>query len=539
VAAHIGSDAQRVARESAYLGTRAGYTRRAYDVDVVPRADSTIGFTSLAAATPWISMWDAPALARALDAGRASSDSGISIGLRASPTGLVADVVDEPPSGASVRAPWTVARALAFDADEHGAPIHVAMPGNSPNEDTPIEAPLVYPGASRSALFSDSLAHTAGTPLESFASRLAVAWSMQNFRLLSGDLPQPHPTVITHRDVRERVALYVPFFAQGRSVQPLLLGDSLYWSMDLYSWSDMYPLSRHTLIVGEDRSYFRHAAVAIVQGSTGEIVVVPDSTLDPIAASWVHRLPAVFGTWNSLPSGVRELLAPPIDGLAAQASAFGRYGTRTDSDAPRSVPVHDGADSALTADPLPFALPITHAPAIALPLVDETDRLRGLLIGTGGAIRLTMWYPLGASTMRWSAIIDRLRSVDSAGSAAREGPLAHGRVRAIPLRSGIAFAQPTYRWRPPNAPSLNRVAFLVGDTARSVAPPIAPSASAPGSVAASAASPNSAPARPAAGSKRSAGALYNEMRDALRRGDWAAFGRAFDSLGQALGVKKP
>ena len=29
-------------------------------------------------------------------------------------------------------------------------------------------------------------------------------------------------------------------------------------------------------------------------------------------------------------------------------------------------------------------------------------------------------------------------------------------------------------------------------------------------------------------------ALYAAMRDALRRGDWAAFGRAFDALGRAI-----
>jgi hypothetical protein len=35
--------------------------------------------------------------------------------------------------------------------------------------------------------------------------------------------------------------------------------------------------------------------------------------------------------------------------------------------------------------------------------------------------------------------------------------------------------------------------------------------------------------------KASAAALYNAMRDALRRGDWTAFGRAFEALGRLLG----
>ena len=139
-----------------------------------------------------------------------------------------------------------------------------------------------------------------------------------------------------------------------------------------------------------------------------------------------------------------------------------------------------------------------------------------------------LWYPLAAPGPRWSAVLDRLRSVDSAGGAARDGgPLATGRVRVVPTRSGIAFLQPSYRWRPQNVPSIGRVALLAGDTARSVAPPF-------GLV-------PPVPALPATASpevKNSASALYAAMRDALRRGDWVAFGRAFDALGRLLAPEK-
>src|SRR5436305_13544575 len=103
----------------------------------------------------------------------------------------------------------------------------------------------------------------------------------------------------------------------------------------------MYPLSRREMLVGEERSYIRHAAVAIVQASNGDISVVPDSVLDPIAATWVQRLPSIFGTWNALPHGIRRLLPPPIDGLYAQANAFGRYGSGTDHFPPRQIPAVD------------------------------------------------------------------------------------------------------------------------------------------------------------------------------------------------------
>jgi uncharacterized membrane protein (UPF0182 family) len=140
----------------------------------------------------------------------------------------------------------------------------------------------------------------------------------------------------------------------------------------------------------------------------------------------------------------------------------------------------------------------------------------------GGATRRTYWYPLAAPGPRWTAILDRLRSVDSAGSAAREGPLVAGRVRAVPVGKGIAFVQPRYRWRPQSIPSLNRVALLSGDTARSIAP---------SSMTGRGASETSLPA---GDFKASVAAAYAAMRDAMRRGDWAAFGRAFDALGRAL-----
>jgi hypothetical protein len=233
----------------------------------------------------------------------------------------------------------------------------------------------------------------------------------------------------------------------------------------------------------------------------------------------------MFTSWQALPPGLRLLVGPPLDGLFARATSFGLYGPGTG--AGRRVPLLNGSDSALAGDELPIALRGGTTTAVALPLVDETDHLRGLMIGLGGATDSTLWYPLPAPGARWNGVLDRLRSVDSAGSAAREGTLAYGRVRAIPVHSGVAFVQPSYRWRPQNTPSINRVALYSGDSARSVAPPF-------GLV-------PPVPALPASASpemKSSAAALYAAMRDALARGDWVAFGHAFDALGRLLAPEK-
>jgi uncharacterized membrane protein (UPF0182 family) len=522
IAQHTGTDVERGARERPFLGTRAGYTRRAFNVDFVLPLDSALTFPSLTAALPWIPAWDPPALARAIDGGRVTDAASVKIGWQISPAiGLLADVVDPAAPAAAARAPWTLARVVAATADDRGAPMRVAGPAATAIDDTPLEAPIVYPGAPSYTIIADSLNHGTGTSLEPLLARIANAWALQNFSIAWGDLQQPHPSIVLHRDVRDRIALLAPFFVPGRQVQPLLVGDSLYWGVDLYAASSTYPLSRRARLLGEDRSYLQHAAVAIVQASTGDVTLVPDSLLDPIAKTWIGRLQSIFGNWSALPPGIQSLLAPPIDGLTAQALAYARYGSHTDSDMPRFIPKVDGADTSLITDPLPMVLPGSRITAVTLPLVDDRDALRGVLVGTGGTARRTYWYPLRTAGRRWTSILELLRSADSAGNSVREGPLVAGRVRAVPVTSGIAFMQPRYRWRPQSIPALNRIALLSGDTARSIAP-----------------LSNTAHLNemtlPSGDFRAAVNAAYAQMRDAMRRGDWVAFGRAFDALGRAL-----
>ena len=102
----------------------------------------------------------------------------------------------------------------------------------------------------------------------------------------------------------------------------------------------------------------------------------------------------------------------------------------------------------------------------------------------------------------------------------------HGQVRAVPVRTGAAYVQTSYHPDQDNQLVLDRVAVLSGDSVR-VYLPGSPMLRAPGS--------SRAGTTTLSGQNDvSARALYAVMRDALRRGDWLAFGRAFDALGRVL-----
>jgi uncharacterized membrane protein (UPF0182 family) len=145
-----------------------------------------------------------------------------------------------------------------------------------------------------------------------------------------------------------------------------------------------------------------------------------------------------------------------------------------------------------------------------------------VVAGLGGTARSTAWIPL-TDAGRWGSTLDRLVGVDS---TPRETGTVRTPVRVIPLAGKPLYFQSAFRGPPGASPALIRVAAIVGDTARlgsNLASALGLSAVAPGTAGTT---PQDTRAR--------LDALYQAMREALRRGDWTRFGAAFDSLGAAL-----
>ncbi|HVZ78206.1 MAG TPA: UPF0182 family protein, partial [Gemmatimonadaceae bacterium] len=322
VATHAATPLEATSRERPYASARAGYTRRAYGVDRVVLAPSSIAYASLADAAHAVPAWDTPALARAIElesrlaayprVGWTRDSTGI-VGVVAAP-GQVPGPGQATPRGLAVRT-------LGAEASTTGDPVREFV--STADDDVSLLEPAVVLDSARGYLVvPDSGQRIAGVPLTSPLIRMAEALSVQNLRLWLEPLPQPRPLLVTVRNVRDRVAALAPFFVQGTAVAPLVVQDSLLWAVDLYSASSNYPLSRHASIAGEERSYFQHAATAIVSAATGRVQLVADSVLDPIAMTWVAKFPHLFSRASQLPPAVRSALPPALDGAWATATAF-------------------------------------------------------------------------------------------------------------------------------------------------------------------------------------------------------------------------
>jgi uncharacterized membrane protein (UPF0182 family) len=298
--------------------------------------------------------------------------------------------------------------------------------------------------------------------------------------------------------------------------------DSLYWAIELYAASDDYPLATRLLILDREHGYFQHAATAIIHAASGRVRLLADPAPEPVTASWIARFPSLFVRATALSPALIAALPPITDGAHTQALAFAVAGFRGDSLEMRRFAVPDAADSAASREPVHVLLPALGVSTLWT-LLDGQDRVRGVVAAVGGVNRGTSWIPVTSDAQKWGGTLDRLRAADS---AAHDATIVRSPVRVMPVGGRPLYLQTGFRWRPGTSPVLASVAVVANDTARIAAN----LASALGVLP----KPASATAPSPVESRIRADSLYGAMRDALRRGDWTTFGRAFDALGTVL-----
>ncbi len=531
-------------RDVDYIATRTLFSRRAFDVDGVQHvgADTITSLRgivrprlSLLGLSTQVSLWDVAAIRGSLSTRGTSQRDAAPVGWTRTADGRLAVAVVREPS--STAATWTVSVADATGSELRDSIVPWGF-GTESDDAFATTEPLVAPGLRGTRVVTD-VPGVMGTPLRSLGIRVAYAWDARDPSLLNAKTAAgPAPRVIAYRDVRERVARLAPVLVLGDEVQPILHEETLLWAVHLYSASDRYPLSQHWLLAGGSRSYFRLAATALVDASTGRVRIIPVERPDPIARSWFGRIPALITLPRDLPPTLLDQLPPPSDGALAQLRTFAQYGSRLEGNVLRQLP-----DSLFVgaSPPIHFVnVGVTVAPAWSVPLVDGNERIDGVVTAVGGAVRGVFWDSTLGPQRRWNVEVERLRSaLDSARASMpdgsrREPKMRMGTVHVVPSANGPVLLQSLVATRADGASAIGRVAVMDGERLALAGT----TAGAIGVLRGAAASAESSTAWPAlSGGDRDASAtrFYDAMRAALRQGDWKRFGANFDSLGLLLG----
>jgi uncharacterized membrane protein (UPF0182 family) len=534
-------------RDLDYIASRALYSRRAFDVEglrVVHRDSGAVSLTrSERTALPvGLSLWDRGTLAAALPTTRApENDARADVPsdqtmIDASPVGWT--VVDDRTTAVVVRRPvgsaegWLVSAVDATRPTLRDSQVEFAPA----SDDYGGDEPLVGPGLRGARLIDAEHARgVRGVSLTSLRARIAHAWALRDLSLLDADTTAVEPLLVTHRDVRERVERLAPIFVQGNDVLPLVHEGRLYWTLQLYSASDRYPLSQQWQLATGVYSYFRLAATAVVEAASGRVRLVAAPRPDAPTRTWMARLPTLFAAPGEMPPQLVAQLPPANESAVAQIKTFARYGSRLEGTVVRQLP-----DSALVggAPPPHWIGPVRERLlAWSVPLLDGGDQIGGVITVGGGMARQTWWDSTTIPRQRWHVVTERMQAaLDSARVTMPEGTrreprIRAGRVTTIMTTTGPLMVQPLLWNRNEGSTTIARlvasdgVRLGVGSTLVEALGRMGeiPMPSVPSS--------GSAEEGPSSDAARR---WYASMRDALRRGDWARFGTAFDSLGRVL-----
>ena len=507
-------------RDRPYANARRLFTRRAFGVDAIDtRAHRAVLAKNAVEAVAGIPLWDPAAVARAVSRGDASD--GAALSWHGSRAGIVAAAII-PPRAAD--GSWGYAPFDAAGTDERGR-ILPAIDGETAG--TPRsgwEGLLVYPGAVGAVVFADTAGRIPAPAFGTTIERVAHAWNARSPRLAFAVSSSDRSRIVSRRDVRERVTALAPFLTMGHMISPLVRGDSLFWVAEMFTVARAYPLSEPLMFAGQRRPYVHHAATAFVHAGTGRVTLVATRTPDAIMRTWMRRFPWMFAAADGLPAAIADRRPPLAEWASLQATALARTGIGERGSDARGVVGTDNADADLAGGgPTVFVLP-GGSPAWSVPMVDAAGAVTGSVIAVGGRLSTTVWVST-ALTERWSDILDRLQqSADSAGIGRQRPGARRGRVLTVPLAAGgHLYVQSHYEWGTDASPVATGAAAVVGGVARAGV-----------SLTQAMGLPRTVRLPDSSAFRTSVELLHQRMREALRAGDWTAFGGAFSALGQLL-----
>lgn len=534
-------------RDLDYIASRALYSRRAFDVEGVRAVHDDSATASLIrierAALPMrLSLWDRGTLAAAMPATRAPETEP-----REEPPSDRA-MIDVAPISWAVAGDRTTALIVRRPVGSVEGWLVSAVDATRPvlrdsqvefapsSDDYAGDEPLVGPGLRGVRLIDAEHARgVRGVALSSLRSRIAHAWALRDLSLLAADTTAVEPLLVTHRDVRERVERLAPIFVQGNEVLPLVHEGRLYWTLQLYSASDRYPLSQQWQLATGVYSYFRLAATAVVEAAGGRVRLVAAPRPDAPTRTWMARLPTLFASAGELPPQLVAQLPPANESAVAQIKTFARYGSRLEGTVIRQLP-----DSALVGGAPPphwIGNDRERLMAWSVPLLDGGDQVGGVVTVGGGVARQTWWDSTTVPRQRWRAVTERMQAaLDSArgtmpDGTRREPRIRAGRVTTIMTTTGPLLVQPLLWNRSEGSTIIARLVASDG-VRQGVGSTLVEALARMGELPMPSVPPTGAVEE--GPSSDAARRWYAAMRDALRRGDWAGFGAAFDSLGRVL-----
>ncbi len=161
-----------------------------------------------------------------------------------------------------------------------------------------------------------------GVPIGGFLRKLAFAIRFGEIKILLSDDISGESRVMMYRRVAERVRQAAPFLRFDHDPYLVIAADGrLVWIVDAYTTTDRYPYAQ------PDRglNYIRNSVKATVDAFDGKVVFYIADPSDPLIRTWARAFPGLFTPMDRMPEDLRPHVRYPEDLFSLQARMYGTY----------------------------------------------------------------------------------------------------------------------------------------------------------------------------------------------------------------------
>ena len=388
--------------------------------------------------------------------------------------------------------------------------------------------------------------------LDSWLKRLVYAWQQFDINILISDYIRADSRIQLWRQIQTRIAKIAPFLTLDRNPYLVVEGGHLFWIQDAYTIGQRFPYAEPT---AGGVSYVRNSVKIVVDAYEGDVTFYTVDPQDPVLRVYQAAFPHLFQPIQTMPAGLVAHLRYPQDLFAIQAQKYATYHMTEphvfyNSEDLWQNPRAKEGDRQVAVEPYYVLIRMPGEPRLEfLLLTPMTPARRDNMIA---------WLAARSDPPHYGQLVvfmlpkDRLvlgpvqidATIDQDTTISRQLTLwdqrgsrvIRGHLLVIPIDKAFLYVEPVYlRAQDYEIPQLQRI--IVSDGQRAAMDPTLRGALEAlfGGGPVSHVSGGAARAiQPPAELQAARGAL-EEVEQALRQGDWAAFGRAMQRLSDILG----
>ncbi len=166
-----------------------------------------------------------------------------------------------------------------------------------------------------------------GVHIKSFVRRLLFAIQFADPQILFTAYISPESRIMYNRRIDMRAGAIAPFLDYDGDPYLVVSDGRLYWMLDAYTTSNMYPYSRpaSNRFNNKGINYIRNSVKVTIDAYNGEVCFYMMDSKDPIVKTYASIFPNLFKPFSEMPPGLQKHIRYPKDLFQLQVGAYKTY----------------------------------------------------------------------------------------------------------------------------------------------------------------------------------------------------------------------